>query len=506
MQIHQPSITGSLTLTGSLSIIGLVENQSPGLKAVKIDTSSGAFYFGEAGSSVPSGTVSSSIQVDHDSTTNFVANEHIDHTSVSITAGDGLSGGGDISSTQTIILDTGSTHFSTGVSASAAAAGFGAGGGSGTIGGSGTTNYIPIFTNSTTLGNSPIYKSTAADSTNGALGINTTDLSTTLGTVPDLRIAGVSTNDPGVLDLLRKDGTIVADESAGILQFSVDDDNMYAISQIEATSANTAGSGNSGGGNLLLKTAPFGSGQTPTTRLKINSSGDVGIGTTNPGGLLHVSSGTSGDAIVIIESDTDNSDENDNPHVELRQDGGGIKAKLGIEGNAGNTYSNSLSNATYLGSVFEQPLQFITGDTGAVQTAKMTIQPNNGSSTFGYVGIGTTTPTTLLDVNGTTTTVSLVETSTRELKEDIQPLENQLEKIKQLQPVEFTWKKDKKKDFGLIAEEVEEIYPYLVEHDSDDNLIGVKYSKLTSVLIKALQEQQHQIEELKEEITYLKNK
>ena len=111
-----------------------------------------------------------------------------------------------------------------------------------------------------------------------------------------------------------------------------------------------------------------------------------------------------------------------------------------------------------------------------------------------------------MDVNGTTTTVSLVETSTRELKEDIQPLENQLEKIKQLQPVEFTWKKDKKKDFGLIAEEVEEIYPYLVEHDSDNNLIGVKYSKLTSVLIKALQEQQHQIDELKEEITHLKTK
>ena len=133
MQIHQPSITGSLTLTGSLSIIGLVENESSGLKAVKIDTSSGAFYFGEAGSSVPSGTVSGSIQVDHDATTNYVANEHIDHTSVSITAGDGLSGGGDISSTSTLTLDTSSTHFSTGVSASAAAAGFGAGGGSGTI-------------------------------------------------------------------------------------------------------------------------------------------------------------------------------------------------------------------------------------------------------------------------------------------------------------------------------------------------------------------------------------
>lgn len=40
--------------------------------------------------------------VDHDQTANFVANEHIDHTNVTITAGDGLTGGGDISSNRTI--------------------------------------------------------------------------------------------------------------------------------------------------------------------------------------------------------------------------------------------------------------------------------------------------------------------------------------------------------------------------------------------------------------------
>ena len=39
-------------------------------------------------------------------------------------------------------------------------------------------------------------------------------------------------------------------------------------------------------------------------------------------GALTVSSGTSGDAILIIESDTDNNDENDNPQLQLKQDGG----------------------------------------------------------------------------------------------------------------------------------------------------------------------------------------
>ena len=59
--------------------------------------------------------ISSSAQVDHDLTSGFVSNEHINHTAVSITAGDGLSGGGTIASTRTITLNTGSAHFTDGV-------------------------------------------------------------------------------------------------------------------------------------------------------------------------------------------------------------------------------------------------------------------------------------------------------------------------------------------------------------------------------------------------------
>jgi hypothetical protein len=61
------------------------------------------------------GTVSGSSQIAHDSTTGYVANRHIDHTAVSISAGNGLSGGGDISTTRTISLDTTSATFTTGV-------------------------------------------------------------------------------------------------------------------------------------------------------------------------------------------------------------------------------------------------------------------------------------------------------------------------------------------------------------------------------------------------------
>jgi hypothetical protein len=59
--------------------------------------------------------ISSSAQVNHDATTNFVANEHIDHTTVSISAGSGLSGGGTIAATRTLTLDTSSGHFTGGI-------------------------------------------------------------------------------------------------------------------------------------------------------------------------------------------------------------------------------------------------------------------------------------------------------------------------------------------------------------------------------------------------------
>ncbi len=50
------------------------------------------------------GAFSGSSQVSHDSTTGYSANRHVDHTAVSITAGSGLTGGGDISTTRTISI------------------------------------------------------------------------------------------------------------------------------------------------------------------------------------------------------------------------------------------------------------------------------------------------------------------------------------------------------------------------------------------------------------------
>jgi hypothetical protein len=72
---------------------------------------------GQVADLLPQGTVSSSGQIDHNSTTNYVANQHIDHSTVDITAGNGLTGGGNITTSRTLTLDTGSGHFTAGVKA-----------------------------------------------------------------------------------------------------------------------------------------------------------------------------------------------------------------------------------------------------------------------------------------------------------------------------------------------------------------------------------------------------
>ncbi|UJH68658.1 hypothetical protein [Allomuricauda sp. SCSIO 65647] len=61
----------------------------------------------------------------------------------------------------------------------------------------------------------------------------------------------------------------------------------------------------------------------------INKDGNVGVGTTAPLGRVHVSTGTSGDAIFRLEADTDNDNEFDNPLIQLRQDGGALGVNIG---------------------------------------------------------------------------------------------------------------------------------------------------------------------------------
>jgi hypothetical protein len=134
----------------------------------------------------------------------------------------------------------------------------------------------------------------------------------------------------------------------------------------------------------------------------------------------------------------------------------------------------------------------------------------------GFVGIGTNEPSDKLDVNGlirfnalgAAGNTSLCRNSMNQIsacssslryKTNIANLHSGLNLINRLRPVTFDWKESKAHDLGLVAEEVAEVEPLLVTHNDKGQIEGVKYDRISAVLINAIKEQQAQIEAMRKE-------
>jgi hypothetical protein len=108
-------------------------------------------------------------------------------------------------------------------------------------------------------------------------------------------------------------------------------------------------------------------------------------------------------------------------------------------------------------------------------------------------------------------TVGYYETSDYRLKTEITPLTTALDTVCALKPVKFKWKSNLSSECGFIAHEVQEVIPNLVigEKDAIDENgevvpQQVEYSKFTTFLVAAIQEQQKLIDSLIEEVNNLK--
>ena len=115
-----------------------------------------------------------------------------------------------------------------------------------------------------------------------------------------------------------------------------------------------------------------------------------------------------------------------------------------------------------------------------------------------------------LRINGDFSATTVSEVSDVRLKRDIQPIENALGSILRLGGKTFTWRFDEfpeegfddELDLGLIAQEVEEVLPQLVQEDRD-GYKAIEYGKLAAVLVEAMKEQQNQIEQQQAHIASL---
>lgn len=121
------------------------------------------------------------------------------------------------------------------------------------------------------------------------------------------------------------------------------------------------------------------------------------------------------------------------------------------------------------------------------------------------VGINTVTPGVTLDVNGTVRAPTVTQTSDARLKTDVRTLEHALDDLAQLRGVRFRWKKDGKPSLGVIAQEVERVFPELVFTDAQ-GMKSVDYAKLTAVLIEGHKALAQSVRELRDENAALRQR
>ena len=138
----------------------------------------------------------------------------------------------------------------------------------------------------------------------------------------------------------------------------------------------------------------------------------------------------------------------------------------------------------------------ITGGTAYA----LCIRPPSGKVVQFGKGDGTG-PTATIDNSGNLSILgTLTEASSLAIKENIETYSPSLEMISKIRPVRFNKKKSKKKEIGLVAEELAEMFPELVEMDEKGNPSGVNYSRAVAVLLHGFKELYKEVKELKEKI------
>jgi hypothetical protein len=104
----------------------------------------------------------------------------------------------------------------------------------------------------------------------------------------------------------------------------------------------------------------------------------------------------------------------------------------------------------------------------------------------------------MIDCSGQLGTIN----SSRRYKEDIQDMGEASSGLMKLRPVTYRYQQpyadgSNPVDYGLIAEEVEEVYPGLVTHLASGEVETVQYHKINAMLLNEVQKQQREIEALK---------
>jgi hypothetical protein len=132
-----------------------------------------------------------------------------------------------------------------------------------------------------------------------------------------------------------------------------------------------------------------------------------------------------------------------------------------------------------------------------------------GSANFWRIGVESPTDVLHIYNNGTSGVymtyggTAWISFSDIRLKKNIETIENAIDKVNKIRPIKFNWTHETdsaNKNYGVIANDVQEVLPELTHStigEDGNPVLGVKYTELIPVLIKAIQEMDIEIKSLK---------
>jgi hypothetical protein len=302
--------------------------------------------------------------------------------------------------------------------------------------------------------------------------------------------------------------------------------------------------GTAQGGQIIFRTTTNGTATSATERVRITDAGDVGIGTASPTNTANFTtvhaSGASGSRLLLGRTTATasvrgiyNNDtglgfydytaaanrmiilSTGDVGIGTTSTGGYRVAVVGSAASSKTLYLHTDATSSYVYS----PDQIAVGSTGAQALLFITNNTERGRFTSGggftCAGVySTTVGGTNRDVFVDNTGVVGYVSSLRDSKTEIQDLTD-ISWMYQLNPVSFKYRKrdenggytdetDGDIQYGMIAEDVQPIRPDLCFYDEVDGrqeLRGIQYSKLTAVLLKAVQDLNTRITALEAQVT-----